>query len=92
VLRQQRGRNEIKVMVRLPKEERSSENTVHSLMIRTPAGTFVPFREIAEIKRGRAYTTIDRRNGRRVVEVSADITPRSRAGEVLADLQENVLP
>ena len=79
-------------MVRLPEDERSSEHTIQSLMIRTPAGAYVPFREIAEINRGRAYTTIDRRNGRRVVEVSADITPRSRAGEVLTDLQENVLP
>jgi multidrug efflux pump subunit AcrB len=52
----------------------------------------VPFREIAEIERGRAYTTIDRRNGRRVITVSADIMPRSKAGEVLADLRENVLP
>ncbi len=92
VLRQQRGRNEIKVMVRLPEVERSSEHTIQSLMIRTPTGAYVPFREIAEINRGRAYTTIDRRNGRRVVEVSADIMPRSRAGEVLTDLQENVLP
>jgi multidrug efflux pump subunit AcrB len=92
VLRQQRGRNEIKVMVRLPEDERSSENTIRDLMIRTPAGTYVPFREIAEIERGRAYTTIDRRNGRRVITVSADIMPRSKAGEVLADLRENVLP
>ncbi|HEO70053.1 MAG TPA: efflux RND transporter permease subunit, partial [Candidatus Hydrogenedentes bacterium] len=92
VLRQQRGRNEVKVMVRLPLDERSSEETIHDLLIRTPAGGYVPFREIAEIKRGRAYTTIDRRNGRRVIQVSADITPRSKAGEVLADLRENVLP
>ncbi|MGI6460856.1 MAG: efflux RND transporter permease subunit [Candidatus Hydrogenedentales bacterium] len=92
VLRQQRGRNEIKVMVRLPEEERSSEHTIQSLMIQTPSGAYVPFREIAEINRGRAYTTIGRRNGRRVVEVSADIVPRSRAGEVLKDLQEDVLP
>ena len=92
VLRQQRGRNEIKVMVRRPEEERSSEQNIHDLLIRTPAGTYVPFREIAEIERGRAYTTIDRRNGRRVVQVSADVTPRSKAGEVIADLTESVLP
>lgn len=92
VLRQQRGRNEIKVMVRLPETDRSTEQTVHDLLIRTPGGTYVPFREIADIKRGRAYTTIDRRNGRRVVQVSADITPRSKAGEVLDDLTENVMP
>ena len=92
VLRQQRGRNEIKVMVRLPKEERDSEQTIADLMMRTPGGTYVPFREVVAFQRGRAYTTIDRRNGRRVVQVSSDITPRAMAGEVLADLRENVLP
>ena len=92
VLRQQRGRNEIKVMVRLPEEERSSEQTIHDLLIRTPGGTFVPFREIVEMKRGRAYTTLDRRNGRRVVQVSGDVRPRSKAGEVLDALSEDALP
>jgi len=92
VLRQQRGRNEIKVRVRLPEEDRSTEQTVTDLMVRTPAGTFVPLREVAAGRRGRAYTTIDRRNGRRVVQVSADIIPRSKAGEVLDDLEANVLP
>ena len=92
VLRQQRGRNEIKVMVRLPLVDRASEQMVHDLMIRTPGGVYVPFREIATLERGRAYTTIERRNGRRVVQVSSDIVPRSRAGEVLADLSEAVLP
>lgn len=92
VLRQQRGRNEIKVMVRLPERDRATEQTLRDLQIRTPKGAFVPFREIAEVSRGRAYTTIDRRNGRRVVEVTADIVPRSKAGEVLKDLRENVLP
>jgi multidrug efflux pump subunit AcrB len=62
-------------------------------MIRTPnVRTFIPFRDIASMDRGRAYTTIERRNGRRVVQVSADVTPRSRAPEVLADVSENVLP
>jgi len=91
-VRQQRGRNEIKIMVRLPEEDRSTEQTVNDLLIRTPAGTFVPLREVAVYKRGRAYTTIDRRQGRRVVQVSADITPRSKAGEVLDDIKANVLP
>ena len=36
--------------------------------------------------------TIDRRNGRRVVQVTADINPRSKAGEVISDLRKNVLP
>ena len=91
-LRQQRGRNEIKVMVRLPEAERRSEHLLETLMIRTSSGTFVPLREIAEVKRGRAFKTIDRKNGRRVVQVSADVTPRSLAGEILLDLRQVVLP
>jgi len=91
-LRQQRGRNEIKVMVRLPEAERSSEQTIEDLMIRTPTGTDVPLKEVAEMERGRAYTTIDRREGRRVVTVSADVTPRNEAGQVLSDLQTEALP
>ncbi|MFP4381281.1 MAG: efflux RND transporter permease subunit [Candidatus Sumerlaeia bacterium] len=91
-IRQQRGRNEIRVMVRLPEYERSTEQTIGSFMIRTPAGSWVPLREVAEIKRGRSYTTIDRRNGRRVVQVQADVTPQSAANEILADLGQNSLP
>ena len=90
--RQQRGRNEIKVMVRLPEKVRRTEEAVEDLMIRTPAGAYVPLHEVAVVRRGRAYTKIDRRNGRRAVQVAADVSPRSKAGEVLADLKVTVLP
>jgi multidrug efflux pump subunit AcrB len=79
-LRQQRGRNEMKVMVRLPEEERASEQQLESMVLRTPAGTEIPLMEAVDIQRGRAYTTINRRNGRRVVTVTADAKPRSQAG------------
>jgi multidrug efflux pump subunit AcrB len=92
VLRQQRGRNEIKIKVRLPEEERSSEQTINEFMVHTPAGTFVPLREIARVSRGRAYTVINRRNGRRVVHVSADVSPRSKIGEVLGVVGAEELP
>jgi len=92
VLRQQRGRKEIKIRVRLPEAERAYEQTVSDLMIRTSAGAYVPLREVVTIRRGRAYTTIDRRNGRRVIQVSADVSPRSKAGEILGDLRADVLP
>ena len=91
-LRQQRGRNEIKVMVRLPEKDRKTEETINDLMIGTRAGTYVPLRDIASIERGRSYMTIDRRNGRRVVQVTADVTPRSKAGEVKEDLENSSLP
>jgi len=92
VLRQQRGRHEIKVTVRLPDSERDFEQTVNDLMLKTPGGGYVPLRHAASFTRGRAYTTIDRRGGKRVVQVTADMTDRSKSGEILADLEENAMP
>jgi multidrug efflux pump subunit AcrB len=92
VLRQQRGRNEITVKVRLPKEERALEYNLEQMILRTPSGKEVPLSEAVSLKRGRAYTTIDRRNGRRVVTVSADVNPRSQTDGVLQSLAAETLP
>ena len=82
-LRQQRGRNEIKVRVRLADGERNSEEDISGLLIRTPAGTYVPLSEIAQSARGRSYTSIDRRNGRRVLTVTANVTPYDASERML---------
>jgi multidrug efflux pump subunit AcrB len=91
-LRQQRGRNEVKVMVRLPKEERVSEYNLEEMILRTPTGTEIPLRYAVTINRGRAYTDINRRDGRRIVSVEADVRPRSKAGQVLESLKAETLP
>ena len=91
-LRQQRGRNEVKVMVRLPKQQRISEYDIDNLILRTPSGGEITLREAAAASRGRAYTVITRRQGRRVVNVSADVTPRSKSDEVITNLQRDALP
>lgn len=90
-LRQQRGRNEIKVMVRLPKNERISEYNLEEMILRTPAGNEIPLRSAVSIHRGRAYTDINRRDSRRIVTVQADVQPRSKAGQVLASLKSETL-
>ncbi|MBT8341949.1 MAG: efflux RND transporter permease subunit, partial [Desulfatitalea sp.] len=87
-LRQQRGRSEVRVMVRLPKSERISEYYLEQMLLRTPSGGELPLKNAVVLERGRAYTDIDRRDGRRVVTVSADARPRSKAGQVLADLTQ----
>ncbi len=75
-LRQQRGRDEVKVMVRLPEAERRSSFTVEQLILLTGQGGEIPLAEAAEIERGHAYTEIKRRDGRRVVAVTADVDER----------------
>ncbi len=91
--RQQRGRNEVWVMVRLPEEERKSEYNIEELLIRTPQGQEIPLVEAAEIDRGRSYTEIVRTDGRRTIGVTADVVEGvANANKVLADVQATVLP
>ncbi len=75
-LRQQRGRDEVKVMVRLPEAERRSSFTVEQLILLTGEGGEIPLAEAVETDRGYAYTEIKRRDGRRVVAVTADVDAR----------------
>ena len=91
-LRQQRGRNEVKVLVRLPKEARRQEADVENLLVRTPAGAWVPLMRVADVERGRAYTSISRRDGRRTVQVTSGVEPFDQTSVVQASLEESVLP
>ncbi len=92
VLRQQRGRSEVRVLVRLPEAERNSETAIGGLLVRTPAGKYVPLNLVAELERGQADDTIRRRNGRRTVEVSANVEPSSEAPQVVAAVQTEIIP
>jgi len=91
-LRQQRGRNEVKVMVRLPEAERVREYNIEELLIRTPAGRNVPLLQIAEVERGRAYATISRRDGRRTINVTAEVEPADQSNQVLTTIKQDILP
>lgn len=91
-LKQQRGRNEMTVRVRLPESERTNEFNVEKLMIQTPNNTYVPLMEVADIDKSRAYTTITRRDGRRVVTVSANVDPIGKITLVTNNLNTTILP
>ena len=91
-IRQQRGRNEVKVMVRLPKDERSNAANIDDLLIWTNGGKEIPLREVVQIDRGRAYTEIERHDGHRSIQVTADVSPRPKAGEIINDLEQTELP
>ena len=92
-LREQRGRNEVRVMVRLPKEERASEYDVEQLRIKSPTGAFVPLGGVARFVRSRAPTTIERESGQRVVNVQAELAASAKSSQnVVADLGENFFP
>ncbi|MDJ0699240.1 MAG: efflux RND transporter permease subunit [Woeseiaceae bacterium] len=79
----QRGKDEVKVMVRYPVEERRSVADLQNMRIRTPTGEEVPFESVAEVTFGTAYSTISRLNGERTVTVSADIDPEIVEAQVI---------
>lgn len=92
-LRQQRGRNEVKVMARLPIEERKKMHTLENLMIRTPQGGEILLGEAAQVVPGRSYTQIRRTEGRRTLTVSADIDEtKANANGVASDVIKSVIP
>jgi len=69
----QRGKDELRVMVRYPIEERRSIADLENMRIRTPDGAEVPFHSVAEVSFGKGYSRISRLNRERTVTVSSDL-------------------
>lgn len=91
--RVQRGRDDIKVMVRFPESQRRSLGDLEDLRIRTPDGTEVPFPTAARATTSRGPASIQRVDRNRVLNVTADIdVDETNSNEILADLAANVLP
>jgi multidrug efflux pump subunit AcrB len=89
----QRGRDDVKVMVRFPEGERRSLGDLERMRIRAPGGVQVPFTTVATAEYGRGFSTIERADRRRVIHVTADVDlDRANANEVLAALSANELP
>jgi multidrug efflux pump subunit AcrB len=63
------------------------------MRIRAPGGIEVPFSTVAEAEIGRGYSTIDRVDRRRAVNVTAKVdSSKANENEVIAQLTENELP
>ena len=90
-LRQQRGRNEVTVRVSLPENERISEATLEDLILQAPKGE-VPLRDAVNMIPGRAYTSIERTDGRRVISVTANVNPPAQSENVMRELKSKILP
>ena len=91
-LRQQRGRDEVKVMVRLPEAERISEYNLHTLMLRTPNGGEIRLSDAARAVRTHSYTVIHRVDGRRVLNITAEVEQETDTNTIIPVLQAEVLP
>lgn len=93
VQRVQRGRDDVRVMVRYTEAERRSVDSLANMRIRTPDGSEVPFATVAEADLGRGFSAIRRSNRKRVVNVTADVDRNQiTANEVMASLRKGKLP
>ena len=89
----QRGRDDIRVMVRYPRDERRSLGDLENMRIRTPDGGEVPFSQVAVVEPGRGFASIRRVDRNRAVNVTASVDPtETAAGDVIADLNARILP
>lgn len=91
VQRIQRGRNELKVMVRYPENQRQSTQNLERVRIRLADGTETPLSTVARLKESRSFSSIDRVDGLRIVSVTSEVdndltTPTQANNQVLNDL------
>lgn len=91
-IRQLRGINETEIRVKLPREERKDITHLEDFIILTPDGTAVPLLNVVKVNRGETFTSINRRDGRRVVTVGMDVEPAGAQTRVLHAMNERVLP
>ncbi len=93
--RVQRGRDDLKVMVRYPESGRRSLSDLDALRIRTPAGDEVPLQEVATASTGRSFSSISRVNRKRALRVSGDIDENDKnasAEAINQRIRERVMP
>ncbi|MEM6783655.1 MAG: efflux RND transporter permease subunit [Bacteroidota bacterium] len=92
-LRVQRGREDVRVYVRLPENERDALADVLDYRITTPTGGFVPLRRVADVTLGTSPSSIQRQDARRLVTVTANVDPAMVTGqEVSQRLSSEILP
>ena len=89
----QRGRDDVRVMVRYPRDDRRSLGDLENMRVRTPNGGEVPFSQVAVVESGRGFASIRRVDRNRAVNVTASVDAAvTSAGQVVSDLEARILP
>ncbi|NJB71930.1 multidrug efflux pump subunit AcrB [Saonia flava] len=90
----QRGQDEIRVWVRYDRENRSSITDLDEMRIVTPSGSRVPLNEIANYSIERGDVAINHLDGRREIQISADIkdVETTSSTDIMTDIRTNVMP
>lgn len=92
VQRLPRDGQDVRVMVRYPREARESLSTIESMRIRTSDGTEVPLTAVADAKFAPSFKRIDRRDRQRSARVTAEINESVDRGQLMEDYRTNFVP
>ncbi|MCH2183205.1 MAG: efflux RND transporter permease subunit [Mariniblastus sp.] len=93
VMRLQRGRHEVKLMVRYPRPERETMESFQNIRIRDNTGSEWPLLEVAEVNYQRASSEVNRLDQRRSITITADVdATQGNAAQINLALQQEVLP
>jgi multidrug efflux pump subunit AcrB len=68
-----RGRDDVRVYIRYPEEERNSLYNLDSMLIRTADGAEIPFIEVADLVASQSPSRITRIDQRRSLNITADV-------------------
>ena len=90
VQRIQRGRDEIKVFLRYPKNERVSLNNLEQMNVRVGNNIEVPLGQVAQGELASGYSTITRTDRKRSINIVADVDlTKANANEILAKFEKD---
>jgi multidrug efflux pump subunit AcrB len=87
-----KGTEEIKLWLRYPKGDRSSVIDLTNMRVKTPQGMEVPLAEVATYAIDRGYENLKRRDGMRLITVSADVRNPDSTGLVNQYINRDVIP
>lgn len=88
-----RGRDELKVMVRYPENERISVASLQEMRIRTADGLEVPFSQVAEANVGEGFSRINRINRQRTVTITSDVNSlEAQSSTIIREVRNNFIP
>lgn len=93
VMRLQRGRHEVKLMVRYPRTERGSLVNFREIQVSDQTGTLRPIGELAEVDLQRGFSEINRVDQQRSIMISADLDETTaNADLIIGELKKDYLP
>ena len=92
VMKIQRQRDEVRVMLRLSEEERSNITKLNNLKIRNSMGMEVPLSLVVNFKKTNSFSVIERENGQRIINIQASVVKGINANEIMNELKAGVLP